>query len=593
MIKIYRKIWRILTYRERKYIIFLIFLSILQSLSEVLGIFSIYPFFRVLSDSTVVNSDNFFGFLYRILNFSNTNHFLFFLSFCALILIFLRTALTFISNYSVIRFVRMRSHFISQRLLRSYIHKPYTFFFEINRSDLTSKILSEVELVAGGCILPSILLISQIFTLSFIVISILFVNPITILVPFIFISIVYGVINKIVREKTNVLGKKRNQFNSNRFRIIQEIFDGIKDVKISDNEAVYINQFTSNSKNYTKTFLGFQLFSDVPFYILEMLTITSGFFVILILIYLENGNLEKVIPILSVIVLAGARIIPAIKKLYQQILSIEFNNSSLDNLKVEVNKNYSKKNQDLSNDFSFLSNIKLDKLSFKYPGTNKYVIKDLSFEIKKNSSLAIVGSTGSGKSTLIDILVGLMEPTKGNLTVDNKIINSNNNRSWLNKIGYFPQDVFIADTSILKNIAFGIKRSQINLKDVRLAAKKAGILDLIEKELPEKFDTEMGDRGIKFSGGQKQRIGLARSFYLNNEIIILDEATSSLDNITEKKIINSLMTPPLDKTIIMISHRLDSIKNFDQIIFLEKGKLICSGKYEDIIENEKFKKFAS
>ena len=593
MLKVYRNIWDILLLNERKNLLFLFLIVVIQALFEFFGVISIYPLISSISDVEFIQSNKQLFYLYNLFGFNNYNYFLIFISFCSFLIILIRTVVNFISNYFLTRFVRKISHKISYRLLVSYISRPYKFFLNKNSSELSTTILHEVEQAVGGCIFPCVQLIAQLLTLIGIFAAIKIVKTTSAFLPLFFVIIFYVVIMYFINNRIKSLGEKRSYYNRIRYFETQELFSGIKEVKLSGKELIYADNFSFASSKYANVFIKYALIKDFPRYLLELLSIGGVFLLILTSFFQAKGDLNLILPSISVFAFAGLRLLPSVQKVYQSFISLRFNSSVLRNLKeslissqkIKINKGY--------NVYQLQNELVLKNISYVYPLSNKKVIDKINLKIKAKTMIGIVGSTGSGKSTLIDIISGLLKPTSGEILLDQKPFNENIIESWQNSIGFVPQEIFISDDTILKNIAFGEDLKDIDIRRVEKASKMANIYDFINDQLEEGFDTKLGERGIRLSGGQKQRIGIARALYLDPPILLLDEATSSLDNLTEKSILKSLEKVSDQKTIIMIAHRLSTIKNCDNIFFLEDGKLIAQGIYDELMKIKKFKNFTA
>ena len=363
-------------------------------------------------------------------------------------------------------------------------------------------------------------------------------------------------------------------------------------LELSNNEKFYFNEFNSSSLSYSKLFIKFGLLKDSPRYLLELISLGAFFSIIIILLFSSSGGISKILPIISVFAYSGIRILPAFQKLYQYYISMKFNNIALISLKNDILKSNQKQVKRKYELIVPKKNIILKDINYIYPKSRIITLKDINLEIKANTTVGIVGSTGSGKSTLLDIITGLLDPSKGEILIDDIPLLKKNKTSWKNSIGYVSQEIFIADDTIRKNIALGTNDEKIDTARIEIAAKQANIYDFINNQLPKGFYTKLGERGIRVSGGQRQRIGIARALYMNPSVLLLDEATSALDNLTEKSILKSFENVSGKKTIIMIAHRLSTIKNCDNIFFLEGGKLVAQGTYGQLMKIKEFRKFA-
>ena len=302
----------------------------------------------------------------------------------------------------------------------------------------------------------------------------------------------------------------------------------------------------------------------------------------------QTGTLISILPLIALYAFAGYRLIPAIQSIYIGVAQLRFVGPALNALSNDL-KSLKMLNIVDQGTLKFNNHVSLNKIQYKYPNSSKLTINNISLNISANSTVGIVGPTGSGKTTIVDIILGLLEPTQGSLEVDGKKIDKENYRAWQRNVGYVPQQIFLADDTIASNIALGVDPEKINQEFVVNAAKIANLDDFIKTELPNKYQTKIGEHGIRLSGGQRQRIGIARALYNKPELLILDEGTSALDNLTEKDVMDTLSNLKKNITIILIAHRLNSVKQCDNIFLLENGELKEQGTFDELMKtNIKF-----
>jgi len=304
----------------------------------------------------------------------------------------------------------------------------------------------------------------------------------------------------------------------------------------------------------------------------------------------KTGSFNQALPILSLYVFAGYRLIPALQQIYTSLAQLSFIGPSIDKLYDELKNLKPIKEKQLKEILSFRKNIVLNNVCYNYPNTARTAINDISLNIPLNSTVGIVGKTGSGKTTILDIVLGLIEPQEGNFQVDGLVVTGQNVRSWQRIIGYVPQNIFLSDDTVAANIAFGLDIKDIDQSEIEKASKIANLHDFVIDELPEKYQTFIGERGVRLSGGQRQRIGIARALYHNPKVLVLDEATSALDNQTEKAVMDAVNNLEKNVTIIIVAHRLSTVKNCDTIFVLDKGKLTVQGTFKDLLKfDEQFR----
>jgi len=576
---------------------FIIFFSVvlISSFFDLLGIASIYPFISLLLNTQLIENNKFLNFFYQTSSYIGVKNISDFLIVCGVIVFFLNLTSIFFrafTNYAQNRYMLFCEYKLSKKLISNYLDKPYVWFLSKHSSDLGKNILSEVSQVINYIIFPFINILSQSIVILAILILLIFLNPILITFTVLIILITYRVIFYFLKNIIIYSGSERFKANENRFKSLVDIFGATKEIKINGLEEIYINRFNSSSLTYLKNISLVSIITQIPRYIVELIAI-GGMILISLFLISSGKSFENIVAFLSILAFAGYRLIPSIHQVYSNLTQIKFSDLTLDSLYKDlcVNKLSSKNNT--KKRLSFNKSILLKNISFAYPVTKHSAIQNINFTIPAFSKAAIIGATGSGKTTTLDIILSLLDPSHGNLIVDGKIINDKNRRSWQNNIGYVPQQIYLSDESIAKNIAFGLETSEINYKSVINAAKIANLHNFIMDNLPDKYDTKIGERGIKLSGGQRQRIGIARALYCKPRLLILDEATNSLDSLTEKIVIEAIQNLMGKITIIFVTHRLNIIKDFDLILFLEKGILRNVGNYKNLHKNDElFKKMA-
>ena len=327
------------------------------------------------------------------------------------------------------------------------------------------------------------------------------------------------------------------------------------------------------------------MLGQLPRFFLEALAF-GGMMIVILYLIITKGKFSSAIPIIALYAFAGYRLIPALQKVYISITQIRFVGPVINSLYYDFTKLETNKIKKRNNNFLFKKAISLENICYNYPKSSRKILSDINLTIKAGSKVGLLGDTGSGKTTIIDLVLSLLKPSKGYLKVDNNVIDENNQRDWQSIIGYVPQSIYLSDDSIEANIAFGEDPEKINHKTIERVSKVANLHNFVENELPKKYKTIIGERGIRLSGGQRQRIGIARALYNNPKILVLDEATSALDDSTEKSIMEGINNLGKDITIIMIAHRLNSLKICDKLFKIHKGQIINQGSYDELIKNK-------
>lgn len=585
-----KKLLFLLKPREKRSALILLVMVIFMGLIEIAGILSIMPFVVVVSNPEVIETNSILKNIYEIsklLGVNSKNNFLIFLGIFVFLVLSFSLIFKTLTLYAQIRYSSMREFSIGKSLIENYIRQPYVWFLSRNSSEIGKNILSEVNFVVGNGIKPLIALVSQSIIIFFLITLLIIVDVKTSLIIASLFIIFYGLIYQWSKKILSKIGKERILLNTERFKIVAEAFGAAKEIKIARLEGEYIKRFTDVSLPLAKHQTTSTIFSVLPRYALELITFGGILLIILYFLSLDKG-FNDIIPIITLYAFAGYRLMPALQIVFTSLTTLKYLGPGLDSLYQDIKSlepthpnidKYSLKPEKY---------ILLNDIDFTYPNETKKTLNKINLKIPVNNIVGIVGSTGSGKSTTVDIILGLLEPEKGSLEIDDKIINRYNKRAWQSSIGYVPQQIYLADDTILSNIAFGVKPQNIKYNDIERAAKLANIHDFINQELPLKYNTIVGERGVRLSGGQCQRIGIARALYNNPKILIMDEATNSLDNYTENSVLHEIINDNNNLTLIIITHRLTTLKECDNIFLIDNGELKGEGKFNELKNNNNY-----
>jgi ABC-type multidrug transport system fused ATPase/permease subunit len=571
----FKKLLSLLTHNERKRAVLLVVMIFIMALFDMIGIASIVPFIAVLSNPSFIDTNIILNSTYQIskeFGIENYQEFLFLLGVLVFVLLIISLTFKALTAYAQVRFVQMREYTIGKRLIEGYLHQPYSWFLSRNSADLGKTILSEVNQVILNGMKPLMELIAQSMVTFLLLALLIIADPkLTFVIGFL-LTTAYLIIFNSIRRYLARSGQNRLLNNQLRFTAVSEAFGASKEVKIGGLEKIYIKIFSRSAKIVARAQALSQVISQLPRFILEAVAF-GGILLIILYIMSHTGSFNNALPIISLYVLAGYRLMPALQGIYSSFTQLTFVGPSLDKLHSDI------KNLKVLNEYqdegvlTFNKEIILKNVYYNYPNTSRTALKNINLTIPAKSIVGLVGPTGSGKTTTIDIILGLLEPQKGSLEVDGKVITNQNSRSWHRCIGYVPQNIYISDDTIAANIAFGLENKDINIEKVEKASKIANLHNFILEELPEKYQTTVGERGVRLSGGQRQRIGIARALYNDPKVLILDEATNALDNQTEKEVMNAVNNLNKNITIIMISHRLNTLENCEIIFRTEKGMI--------------------
>tara|TARA_B100001287_G_scaffold86087_1_gene71992 strand:+ start:4208 stop:5917 length:1710 start_codon:yes stop_codon:yes gene_type:complete len=566
-----------------------------MAIVEILGVASIIPFMALVGDMTQLQQDTFIAKFYLMSGVNSESEFVFILGICVLIMLFISMIISIFTIWGLSMFANKIGTEIADRLYAHYLNQDWLFHASGSSAQLTKKIATETMRVTGAILVPLMYLNSKVFLSLLMSISIFIYDPKVAAIGLSIFAISYFLIFKGVRNRLNKNGTAISEVNEQRFRLMNEGFGGIKDVLLMGRDHDFINRFNKTGKTLAYSQGTNTALAQAPRYFVELLAFGSMILLILYLIASHDGNLGMILPIISVYAIGTIKLLPAFQQIYSSIAIIKANIPAFESIQQDLYDSSSEAKMSIKVEESYLhpkKQISLEKVTFTYPNKQEPALDRLSITIPVNSVIGIVGPSGSGKSTLIDILLGLIEPDKGKLTIDNKIIDNRNCRSWQNTIGFVAQSIFLSEGSIAENIAFGIPNNEIDFKQVEYALDLAHLSEFTNS-LKQGIHTKVGERGIQLSGGQRQRIGIARALYHKAEVLIFDEATSSLDGITEKMIMEAIHEFSGKKTIILIAHRLKTVQKCDKIFFIDNGKVADHGTYDELIDkNEQFKKMS-
>ena len=585
----FKKLLFLLTLKERKQASLLLLMVLMMALIDMIGVASILPFMAVLTNPDLIETNSILNEMFqasKIFNVESKQQFIFFLGIIVFLLLVISLIFKAFTTYAQLRFVQMRDHSISKRLVEGYLRQPYSWFLNRHSAELGKTILGEVSGIIGNGIKPLIEVIAKGTVIIAIIILLIIANPKLALIVGSVLGLASGLIFYFIRNYLKQLGKKRLENNRLRFITVSEAFGAVKEVKVGGLEEIYITRFSNFAKAFARTNAASQVIAQIPRFILEAVAF-GGILLLILYMMAQSGSFNNALPIVSLYVYAGYRLMPALQQMYTSFTQLTFVGPSLNKLyddlkslkEFDINCNKEK--------LIFDKKISLNNIHYNYPNASRSALKSISLSIPAKTTIGLMGATGSGKSTVIDIILGLLEAQKGTLEVDGKVITNQNLKSWQRSIGYVPQSIYLSDDTIEANIAFGVEQKDINKDAIIRASKIANLHDFIKEELPKKYQTTIGERGVRLSGGQRQRIGIARALYHNPKILIFDEATSALDSQTEKAVMEAVNNLNKNITIILIAHRLNTLKSCDIIFKLEKGQIIGQGNFNEIISADK------
>jgi len=586
-----KKIMTFFDKQERR-VLFLILLCIcLVGFIEMLSVATILPFLAVVSKPAFVETNPYLHNLYVFLNMSSVKNFTLLLGAMVFLILVGGNCFSALTTWFMMRFCFKKGYKISLKLLSNYLNQPYEFFLNRNSGQFQKNIISEVDRLINGVFINLSLTATKLVVCLSIMTLLFLIDYMLASIIFVVIGGLYLLIYKLVRKRLSEAGMEASRLNAKRYQSIKEIFGAIKEISVLNRQETFSEQYTHTAKKYANFETLNQLTPLITRYLIEIIAF-GGMLLLVFYLISTKENLTRLLPLLGLYALAGYRLMPALQQMFSGLTLLNYHSAAIEILFRDY-KMATLSRMKSNEIFTLSESLQLNKISYHYPNTNKPVLKNISLIAKKCTTIGIVGCSGAGKTTLVDIILGLLIPSEGELRVDQTVLSEINLTAWQCNIGYVPQNIYLIDSSIAQNIALGIEENAIEMERVIAAAKLANLHDFVTSELQEGYFTHIGENGIRLSGGQRQRIGIARALYHEPQVLIFDEATSALDNKTELVIMEAIRKFTRQKTIILIAHRLQTVKDCDVIYVMEKGEIVGQGSYDALlIENQKFREIA-
>lgn len=579
-----QKMLSMLSRSERNRLLLLCIGIVMLALVETAGIGSIGPFLAVATNPAIIHNNSVLSLIYNRLGFTSDTHFVIATGFVVIVITVIRNVLAALVRYSEIRFGQMRNHSISTRLFAHYLSQPYAFFLSRNSSQLSRNILAEVQETVRHFLIPFLETISKAVVALAIIIFLVVMDPRVAILMAVALGGIYGGVYLFTRKRLFKVGQNRVKANGQRFKVVQEALGGIKDAKLMGKESVFLGEYRKPSKKMARYMTLKTVYGTLPKYILDSAIFSAIILIVLWFIH-DATDLNSAIAFVSIYAVAGYRLMPTLDQLYKNIAFVRGSQPAVELIYQELQGHYATdflEQAEKPPRISFKDEICLENVSFTYPGNETPVIKGQTVRIQKNTTVGFIGPTGCGKTTTVDLILGLLRPTTGRLTIDGVEITDTNLKNWQACLGYVPQHIFLTDDSIARNIAFGVPSQDVDIELVKRAARVANLDHFIEHELEDGYESMVGERGVRLSGGQAQRLGIARAVYHDPAVLVLDEATSALDTATESQVMAAIENLAHQKTIIIIAHRLSTVSKCDIVFRLEYGVISASGDTDRI-----------
>ena len=586
MSSIRRKFRLLLNPRARRQFYLLCVMAVLAGFLEMLAVTSIMPFLAALANPELATSDSRLAKLHALLGVATPTHFLAYLGGIVLLILVVANAFSALTTWLMLRFANRQGHALSVRMLATYLAKPYVFYLDHHVAELQKNVFTEVFRVTHGIFIPAVQIVAKLNLTLFLCAVLVLINPVVALVVALVLGSAYAILYKIARATLHRAGRVSVEAGTLRTTLGVESLSGAKEIKLLAREEEFLERFARPSLRWADSHTATQAISLLPRYAVE--TVAFGL-ILLLAIYMlgKGGSMADLLPLLGLYAFAGYRLMPALHQVFAGFAQMRAAQASLDVVVADLQPQAESPDatEVALEDAPIAINdyVELVQVRYRYPSEAAWALQPVNLRIPKNASVALVGATGSGKTTVVDLLMGLLPPLAGSLLVDGVVIDERNVRRWQRSIGHVPQQIFLCDDTIARNIALGVPDDRIDMAQVERAAQLARLHEFVVGELPRGYQTAVGDRGIRLSGGQRQRIGIARALYRDPDLLVLDEATSALDNVTENAVFEALQALAGRKTIVMVAHRLTTVRGCDVIYVMEQGHIVERGSYDELM----------
>lgn len=587
------KLIKLLTVEERKNGAIIVFMVIVMALLDMVGVASIMPFMAVLSDLSLIKKNEILSFLYSASGVTSEQQFL--IAFGVLVFALSIFSLSYksIVMYILAKFSMMCEYSIGYRILNGYLDRSYEWHLSKHSSDQEKIIIADVAAVVHQGILPFLNLTAQLAVAIAIFILLIIVNWMLAFTALFTLGMAYIAIYKFMGVRLKNFGDLSLDSNQKRFMAVNQALTAVKEIKLAGLNNTYVEKYRKPAKQYAHAQSMAITISQTPRNFIEAIAF-GGMILVMVYLISQGRGISGMIPIVSLFAFSGLKLMPALQQIYFSFSQMRFIGPALDNVYREIGDGVLKcKHVNHISQLPFESEILFKDVNYTYPNSLNPAVRQINLKIPAFAKVAFVGTTGSGKSTILNLLLGLLTPQVGQILIDGNELNNGNFDNWRNQIGYVPQEIYLLDDTIASNIAFGISKEDIDLSAVEYAAKLANLHEFVVRQLPDGYSATVGERGVRLSGGQRQRIGIARALYHRPKILIFDEATSALDNITEFSVMESIKNIDDKITVILVAHRLSSVSYCDTIFMVENGEVCACGSYPELLDrNTSFRSLA-
>ncbi len=589
----FKRLYEILPVTSKRGLTLVVLVSLVASLFETASVASILPFMAIVMDPSILTEYRWAEELLASLGLHTQQAAIIASGVLTVLVLGIGNVVTAANLWLQTRYLASARRDLATELFTGYLYLPYSFHIQRDTSSLGRVLGGDVESAIGGFLASLLSVISKGLSGIVLITLIVVVDPLVALGTVLVLGCGYMLVYRLIRIKQVTLGAKMVQASTTVGRTALEGLSGIKELRVLGREYASTVEYNKSMTELMATQASNSLASAMPRYVIEVFAYAG--IVAVTLAFVLKGEGTAAIPSLALYALAGNRLVPIFQQLFAAAITIKYHTRAVESLEADlaVVRNRKADTDDSQTDaLAFKTKIQLTDLSFKYPSADRSALKKITLTIPQNQSIGLVGKTGSGKTTLADVLLGLYPPESGEIKIDGVVLNSQNERAWRKRVGYVPQTVFLTNASIEKNIALGIADKQIDIDAVKRAAKMAQAEEFIN-QLPDGYGTIVGERGVKLSGGQRQRLGIARALYHNPDVLVFDEATSALDGMTEDAVMQAVQDLSQERTMILIAHRLRTVQACDRIVMLDSGMIVADGTYEELMStSEPFRRLA-
>lgn len=591
--QIYSKLSALLTRRDKRNGVLLLIITLIGALLEVAGVGAIPAFVAVINSPEAILSNSWGRAAYDALGLESTRQMIFWAALGLIAVFAFKNAWLAFVAYARARYSGNRQAEISNKLFQAYLRAPYTFHLQRNTAELLRNATSEAQAIAGGVLLSSLSLIMETLVLLLIFTLLFVVEPLVTISTFVVLGGITVVFYRATRSRINAYAESELKSRKGAVQSVNQGLGGLKEARVLGRQEHFFDSYTVNTWRLAHASRFKSFISALPRLFLETLGII-GLLGVTALLVAQGREMAAIVPTLTLLAAAVVRLMPSFTKISSDFVALQWGDRALTavhNDLIEL-RNLATLEMTASEDpLAFETALELQDLQYRYPEAADDALRGVSLTIPKNHSVAFVGPSGSGKTTIADVILGLLTPTGGQIRIDGVDVQTNL-PGWQSKIGYIPQTIYLTDDSIRRNVAFGLNDEDISDEAIWTALDAAQLRELVES-LPDGLDTFVGEEGVRLSGGQRQRIGIARALYHQPEVLVMDEATSALDNETERRIVEALEALQGEHTLLVIAHRLSTVRNCNTLFFLRDGQLEASGTYDELMaSNETFRQMA-